>query len=323
MNSFDSSLLQTYTSSELCGRGNPHFRNHERKNSIMRRRLILASLFVASSALLTPAYAQCPGGTSNPLKAIAGTWSFQLHGPSASIGRFTIDPNAPGYVAITETTASEFTGVTQLGQYQGKYSVLPDCSGGTIMLGPEGVNFINGRGFFGAGNSNRNYAFFVGSGFSEITLVSIDDMLGATMGTAVLVTTGAAQCPAGTLNPLNVLTGAWFYGMTGAAGRFVASPATVFGVTQGFVTATETSNGPAVLGGNRLIQLATYQGKYQVLPDCSGGTVMLGTAGLPNSLRNYAFVFGPNFAEMFLVSLDNVEFSPNLELFVYGTAKKF
>jgi hypothetical protein len=297
----------------------------------MRKYLAIVAVCLLASMLVTAAHAQC--GALTPLDTLVGTWTFQLEGVAnvtGSIGHFTatesIDPRAPGaglqgLVAITQTTNSGLTGIVQGGQYQGKYTVAPDCSGGMITLGPDGLATTIG----GSGNSYRAFQFYFANGFSELFLINTDDVLGVAVVGHAIRWIGPTGCPVLLANPLNILNldfvasqatpTTWSYATEGtvvafgSAGRFLAQSGfdpRAPSVLQGLVTGTETSVGARLVSGagTGVTANAALTGKYTVLPDCSGGTIMLGPAGMSASARTYAFVFTNGlFNQMYLVSI--------------------
>ena len=310
----------------------------------MRIYLAIAAICILASLLVTGANAQC-GTFTDPLNALVGsnvagttaTWSYQLEGVEnivGAVGRFTatvgVDPRAPGVsqglVTATQTTNNGVFGVEQLAQYAGKYQVFPDCSGGTIMLG-------SAISFNAPSSSNRSYQFFFANGFSEMYLIGVDQALGFAIVGHATRWTGPSTCPVA--NPLDIFNGAtgtttWSYGtegllvVFGSAGRFVAGSGIdprAPGTVQGLMTATDSSVGYYIhrIAGTGVSLNATYQGKDTVRPDCSGGTIMLGSMGVNNSARSMAFVFSVDFTQMYMVSLDNA----GTEVVSIGKARQF
>lgn len=105
---------------------------------------IAAVCALASGLLVSPARAQCPTGF-NPLQALVGTWTFSTQGfastaPLASTGRFTASigtdrsgTSVQGLLSITRTLNQNGLTVQQETD-TGRYTVLPDCSGGSLIL---------------------------------------------------------------------------------------------------------------------------------------------------------------------------------------------
>jgi hypothetical protein len=157
----------------------------------MRRCLTLAAALVVASLLLTPAFATCPAGVTDPLTLAVGAWAYHTAGenvnfdlPMGAIGTFivTIKPataSVPeqGQVSVNEASAGPGNGRTLVGTNeglatifapssprQGLVTVNADCTGGTIMLGPSGGQ-----------NSFRTFAFVFAQGFNQMYLLSVDD----------------------------------------------------------------------------------------------------------------------------------------------------
>jgi len=122
----------------------------------------------------------------------------------------------------------------------------------------------------------------------------------------LLGTQAYAQCPTG-VTPLQILTGNWTFKVTGlnfaAAGVFRArvgvDPRTP-NVVQGLLSVTTTSNNNGVIVRQET-ESSTI--KYQVLPDCSGGTITLVATSRPIT---FDFYFTKAWTEIYLVSIDNV-----------------
>ncbi len=131
-----------------------------------------------------------------------------------------------------------------------------------------------------------------------------------------------AQCPA---QPLNTFAGTWVFHTEGVAltglaavGRIVASVGTdKAGNPTGVLNVIETSNWagtqPVVIGFSSVFLLnavgsvnrsLTYQGRYTIFPDCSGGTLDLNSNF--NSHIQYDFYFrpGPVGLEVVFVSIN-------------------
>jgi hypothetical protein len=157
----------------------------------MQRCLTLAGALVVASLLLTPAFATCPAGVTDPLTVALGAWAYQTTGenaaldrPMGAIGTFivTIRPATPtipeqGLVSVNEANAGPGNGNGTVGTNQGLATIFAptsprqglitvnaDCTGGTIMLGPSGGQ-----------NSFRTFAFVFAQGFNQMYLLSVDD----------------------------------------------------------------------------------------------------------------------------------------------------
>jgi len=126
---------------------------------------------------------------------------------------------------------------------------------------------------------------------------------------------GAQQCPAGLADPLQLIDGQTWVFQTGAAdylpfgmasiGTFTAryAPAGA-GVTNtlpmGYLTVKETVNGVPLAGSALgLTRLAGITGKYQIYPDCSGGTL---SVNLNQQAMQWDFVFANGYTEMYLTT---------------------
>ena len=277
----------------------------------MQRSITIAAICMIVSVLLsTPALAQCPALT-NPLQLIDGqTWAFEaMSGGNsigqASIGKFTAKYVAPssllpfgrGMLTVTQSLDLPAYVVDQLTS-AGTYQIYPDCSGGTLS--------------FNNGLQAITFAFVFTSNFTEMYLISTlnSGPEQSNWGAAKLVP--AFSCPVGTTNPLDVIKGmtfgfklepATYYQdfATAVAGIFTASE----GLSRG---ANPTTIG--TLGGSFTkipylgspTSLAAISGRYIMETDCSGGSIMFGTAVLPQTLK---FIFtNAAFTEMYLLSMD-------------------
>jgi hypothetical protein len=125
-----------------------------------------------------------------------------------------------------------------------------------------------------------------------------------------------AQCPTGTTNPLSVLVGKWTFDMDGvvqggvpyaAAGQFTAFIGAIPGDARvlGRLSVTQSSSD----GARQEIDVGTYQ----VLGDCSGGTL---TFTLSQRSLQFDFFFDENFGEIRFVAT-----TPGVA--VKGTAERF
>lgn len=149
------------------------------------------------------------------------------------------------------------------------------------------------------------------SGTAKTLILPLEDFTG--VGTIKLVPSNAA-CPAGTANPLNVLTGTWTFAMDGqvpsgtafaAAGQFAAAVEPVNNTPTGIVAVTQSLSTP--------VSMETDTGTYQVLPDCSGGSLTFNMLSQPLS---FDFWFANAFNELSFVST-----KVGVEL--RGSAKRF
>ncbi|MCU1233641.1 MAG: hypothetical protein JWP63_1608 [Candidatus Solibacter sp.] len=137
-----------------------------------------------------------------------------------------------------------------------------------------------------------------------------------------------AQCPAGVTNPLQALAGSWAFKLTGlnfgAAGIFTATVGVdprIPAVTQGLLSATTTSNNNGIVVRQ---ETETNSIKYQVFPDCSGGTITLVATSRPIT---FDFYFLEGFTEIYLVSIDNLILpsawvGPGASVVITGTASR-
>jgi len=151
-----------------------------------------------------------------------------------------------GLLSFTETTSSNGY-IVRDHQYSGKYTVFPDCSGGTL--------------------DGQVFNFYFEKGGTEIVLVSTDQ--------GTLLSGGRSSAPRWPVrqNPLQALAGTWtlatdgFVGSTpySSVGLFTASVGTNrSGGPTGVLATTDTVN-----FGGQITNQATGTGTYQLLPDCS------------------------------------------------------
>ena len=149
------------------------------------------------------------------------------------------------------------------------------------------------------------------SGTAKIPILAIQDFKG--VGTIKLVPSNAA-CPAGTANPNGVLTGTWTFAMDGqnplgtafaAAGQFTAAVNTVNNTQTGIVAVTQSLSTP--------ISSEKDSGTYQILPDCSGGSM---TFNVFNQPLSFDFWFSSALSELSFVSTQ-----PGVEL--KGSARRY
>jgi hypothetical protein len=149
------------------------------------------------------------------------------------------------------------------------------------------------------------------SGTAKTLILPLEDFRG--VGTIKLVPSSAA-CPAGTSNPLNVFAGTWTFAMDGqapsgtpfaAAGQFAAAVNPVNNTPTGLVAVTQSSS--------TTVSMETDTGTYQVLADCSGGSMVFNVSNQPTS---FDFWFANAFNELSFVST-----KAGVEL--RGSAKRF
>jgi hypothetical protein len=125
-------------------------------------------------------------------------------------------------------------------------------------------------------------------------IVSINASIagGTISGTVNIVQTAPQACAANITNPLQALAGTWSFSMDGtalstqpfaSAGRFVAGIGTdLVGNPIGLLTITNTSGS---------VRQETDTGRYQINPDCSGGTLTFNLSSHPITL-DFWFVNG-------------------------------
>ncbi|MES1257345.1 MAG: hypothetical protein ABUS51_02900 [Acidobacteriota bacterium] len=237
----------------------------------------------------------CP---ANTLEALFGTWTFAAEGfvtptqPFASAGVFTasagVNPVAHTIIgALTITnSASRNRQITRQETDTGTFQVFPGCSGGTLV--------------FNLSANPMQFDFFFANGRREIVFTS------TTAGTTI---TGRAwlsppaACPA---NPLDSFTGMWTFSVSGlipeiqhfaAAGQFTASSTDSAGNPAALITILDTSS----IDG-QLTRQSPDSGKFQILPDCSGGSLRLNFAASP---MNFDFWFFNGGTEIVLIGTDN------------------
>jgi len=232
--------------------------------------------------MIPQANAQCPAGTTNPLQAFAGTWTFESDGfnfpPTnflASAGRITASIGADragnplGVLTITQSSSIDGS-TTRLETDAGRFAVFADCSGGTLTFNvssfPVQFDF-----FFASPNS----IVFVGTNNGHI--------ISGTM-TRVSADQVSPTCPA---NPLSTLFGTWAFEWDGfnfpptmflaAAGRFTASQGTDrAGNPIGLLSVTQSSS----IDGSPT-RLETDAGRFALNADCSGGTLTFNVSSRP------------------------------------------
>jgi hypothetical protein len=241
---------------------------------------------MAIAALTPNAQAQC---VASPLEALAGTWAFSTNGVAfrnvlqqtavATAGTFTASINGSrGLLALTvtssEATLLRGTTVTRLERDAGGYQVDPDCSGGSL--------------FFNLSSRPVQFDFYFVNA-NEITIVASNyssDGADVVVGSARRVVPQA--CPA---QALEALAGTWVFSTTGyanfgqlnnprtlsAAGRFAAAvgvdrAGNPLGVLALSVTSANNST---------VTRRESDVGRYQVNPDCSGGTLTFNLSSRP------------------------------------------
>ena len=237
----------------------------------------------------------CP---ANQLETLFGSWTFVTNGfitptqPFASAGVFTatagtskINNSVVGALVISNS-ASRNRQVTRQETDTGTFEIFPDCSGGTLH--------------FDLSANPMSFDFYFVNGGKELSLLSITG--GASIeGHAWL--SPANTCPA---NPLDSFSGKWTFTLTGVEG------ALPFG-SIGILTASSgTSNLGLPAGalqivddtsvGGQLSRQSPDSGKFQILPDCSGGSLRLNLSGVPMTLDFWFFNGG---SEIVLVGTDN------------------
>ncbi len=271
---------------------------------------LLALVLFAPLAQAQPCVVGGVGGIDPFLGAV---WAFQTqtgeHG-QASIGTFVGTPkNGVGFVDVIETISTNGS-VTRLAQATGRYQLYPDCSGGTLDF------MWNGQAI--------QFEFVFLPQRTEIYMVSTSNLPTAyTMwGTAKIG--GVRQCPAGTVNPLDVLNNSqWAFktfpgyypngGFDGPSiGTFKLTEAlNRAGVLAGVLSLSETiknfSSSP--------IRLSTDSGRYSVDPDCSTGTLYVNNSYRP---VQFEFVFtNASFTEMYMLAIGATDVA------LAGHAKRF
>lgn len=295
----------------------------------MTTRSWLAVCLIAASLLASTAWAQCPGGLTDPLFLINGTsWAFLTQDGAmgdATVGVFTAqavpNPRTPtslsGVLKITETFNNRGVIQTQL-TVAGAYQIYPDCSGGTLLMHTTNNSYQYSFVFamnrtkmllLSPGSVTRNYAVTLNSIGDEYVRTSdsyvpndgYSMMSVGNRGKAVVLAT-APSC-VGVVNPLTLLAGNWSFQTqnSGSAsiGLFSATvqpSSRTPSVTIGALNFTQTVFG---VPGTPTRLLMPGEGIYTVdSSDCSGGTLSFNSGG--NALV-YWFVFaGPT--QIFMVS---------------------
>ena len=274
-------------------------------------RSVLSLALLAAATAVAPAQlsAQCP---ANPLSALSGTWTFNVQAlPIANVafrdlnsyavaGQFRASigtdraGNPTGLLAIN-ATANLNGSTTRLENDAGSYQINSVCSGGTITMNLSSYPM--------------QYDFWFANGGQTINLVSTIGGRSAT-GTAVM---GATSCPAGLVEPLTLVNGAYafkfqhlaltdfFFDQTyGIAGRMVASVGTDRANNPiGVLAITATSNFSTE---HSVTRLEKDTGRYQINSDCSGGTL---TFNLSSKPYQYQFYFRADFQEFYVINTSN------------------
>ena len=274
------------------------------------KRILSYAPVLALASLATSAYgaAACP---ANPLLALTGRWTFNAQatpGPAnnefAIAGQFTpsLDPPRAGIGTpagtgwLTITATSWINGSpTRIETDAGRYQLNSDCSGGSLIMNLSSYPM--------------QYDFFFYNGNQSMYLVSTINGRPA-VGRATL---GASACPAG-VAPVNALAGPYafkFQGIRwqpaafGIAGVFTASTDALFRPSfldpRGRLDIRATSN----LGfGGSVTRLEGDVGSYSILPDCSGGTLVMNLSSQP---MQYDFWFYASFNGGDVISTSGVQ----------------
>jgi hypothetical protein len=154
-----------------------------------------------------------------------------------------------------------------------------------LPAAPPGFSFLV-RGYVPPLTELGSAGTIMASGTAKVPLLPTQDFKG--IGTIKFVPSNAA-CPAGNANPLTVFAGTWTFGMDGqnplgtafaAAGQFTAAVNTVNNTQTGIVAVTQSLSTP--------ISSEMDSGTYQILPDCSGGSM---TFNVFNQPRSFDFCF--------------------------------
>jgi hypothetical protein len=131
----------------------------------------------------------------------------------------------------------------------------------------------------------------------KVPLIAAQDFRGTG---AIKIVSSNARCPAGATDPLSVFTGTWTFGMDGqsshgttfaGAGQFTAAIDSLTNPESGIMSVTQSSSIP--------VRSEMDTGTYQVLPDCSGGTM---TFNISNEPIAFDFWFDNTFTEIRFVS---------------------
>jgi hypothetical protein len=221
---------------------------------------------------VSPGPAACGvNGFPDPL-SLFRNWTYSMEGfapsalPFTSAGQFAASiggAGSQGGILKIANTSSQNGLITRQELDAGRYSIYPDCSGGTLT--------------FNLSTRPLQFDFWF-VGFDQIAFVSTTG--GFTVhGTAVA---SATSCPA---NPLDILNGTWTFSTEGfslsaqpftSAGRFVASSSSRSGNQNGFLAITSTSSQNGLI-----VSQEADAGAYQIYPDCSGGTLTFNLSTRP------------------------------------------
>jgi hypothetical protein len=165
---------------------------------------------------------------------------------------------------------------------------LPPLPAGFRLLSPGTVPQLTELGSAGT---------IMAAGTAKVPVIPAQDFRGT--GTIKIVPSNA-KCPGGTTDPLSVLTGTWTFGMDGqvplgtsfsGAGQFTAAIDALSNPETGIMSVTQSLSVP--------VRSETDTGTYQILPDCSGGTMAFNVFNQP--LR-FDFWFDNSFTEIRFVS---------------------
>jgi hypothetical protein len=238
---------------------------------------VAVTTFLAIATLSPSAQAQC---VATPLQALVGTWTFStdqlayaVTPPNTqnflvSAGRFTASVTGlRGILAITATSSTDGN-VTRLETDAGSFQVDDNCAGGTLTfnLSSRPVQFE---------------FYFVNA--NEITIVANNHRgLDIAIGSARRVLEQVCPVPS-----LQVLSGTWVFSTNGgspqidqflsSAGRMIASTGVDrAGNPQGILALNVTSS----ISGSP-VRRESDVGRFQVNPDCTGGTLTFNLSSLP------------------------------------------
>lgn len=300
----------------------------------MKQKILSLSLLAIATAI-TPVHL-----SAQNLAQLSGTWTFNAQGSPI------LDVNFRRPTTEVPTKATPRSGITidQTNSFaiagQFKASIGVDRAGNPIGLlainattvlngtttrleGDVGRYTINASGTGGTLTMNLSsypmqYDFWFAKGGTQINFVST---LGGKPATGFAVQ-GPAGCPAGGVDVLSLLSGAYAFkfqhiALTGAdfddaygiAGRFVAS----VGLNRanapvGLLAITATSNFTKQMS---ITRLERDYGSYQINSDCSGGTL---TFNLSSKPYQYQFYFSADFQELFVINTSGVP--------IYGVVTK-
>jgi hypothetical protein len=267
-------------------------------------------ILVAAISIITLGRAQaaCPAGLTNPNLFLNGTfWAFQTEDGygDAAIGIFAATATASafsGTLTGNETSNSYRGQIIIQAALNGHFTVNPDCLGGTLSFNVNGIalQYV----FVVAGSQ----LYLLSSSLPPVQQVEEANNLvnnsvnltsaayAANRGIAYQMS-GPPQCSA---SPLSTLVGNWFFRTQAYASASIGTfTAQVTSPTPfaGSLTATQSSSGDGFL------QLGeAFNGSYVVLPDCSGGSIVLPYG---NDSWTYEFVFAN--PKLILMVSDNAD----------------